>query len=322
MDYSIYRNLFSEEEINNIVNEFFDGLVPTNRSHNFFVNWDKIEKHIKKYEIEFNILNTLIKCDNFDSKLKELLKKYPEIIESFPILFALSKSKARKAKRNNGKLQVINDFMDRDAGFTNYNFKKRDLSNKEISKFIDFFEKTGLKYFFKNLAEKSILDFAFGVDVGMDTHARKNRSGKAMELAVEPIIKNILSEIDKNDEIDLITQKKFKILNKKYNIECSSEIQNRKADFILVKNNSLVINIEANFYKGGGSKPQEIVDSYINRQNDLYENSFDFIWITDGYGWKDQYNQTDKAFKKIDYLLNLNFIKRGLLKEAIKKIYI
>ena len=158
MKAGIYKNIFTEVEINNIISEFFNNLVPTNRSHNFFVNWDKIEKHIKKYEIEFNILNTLIKSDDFNNKLGELLKKYPEIIECFPVLFALSKSKAKKAIRKNGNLQVINDFMDREAGFTNYNFKKRKLSDKEINKFINFFEKTGLKYFFKNLAKKSILE--------------------------------------------------------------------------------------------------------------------------------------------------------------------
>ncbi|MFW6008468.1 MAG: DpnII family type II restriction endonuclease, partial [archaeon] len=117
------------------------------------------------------------------------------------------------------------------------------------------------------------------------------------------------------------TQKKFNYLNKKYNVSVTSEIKNRKADFILIKDNLKVINIEANFYKGGGSKPQEIVDSYINRQTDLYNNNFNFIWISDGFGWKDQYNQTTKAFNKIDYLLNLNFVKKGLLEGAIRFIY-
>jgi type II restriction enzyme len=81
-----------------------------------------------------------------------------------------------------------------------------------------------------------------------------------------------------------------------------------------------VINIEVNFFSGSGSKPQEIVDSYIERQNELRENGFEFIWITDGIGWREQKNQIEKGFVKIDYLLNLHFVRIGLLEEFLWRI--
>ncbi|WP_049774928.1 DpnII family type II restriction endonuclease [Thermoanaerobacterium thermosaccharolyticum] len=97
-------------------------------------------------------------------------------------------------------------------------------------------------------------------------------------------------------------------------------VKNRKADFIIIKNGNKVVNIEVNFYSGTGSKPQEIVDSYIERQNELKENGFEFIWITDGIGWKGQKNQLHKGFERVNYLLNLYFVRKGLLEEILWRI--
>ncbi|HOO13441.1 MAG TPA: DpnII family type II restriction endonuclease, partial [Bacillota bacterium] len=73
----------------------------------------------------------------------------------------------------------------------------------------------------------------------------------------------------------ILFQKKFHYLEKKFGIKVSAAIRNRKADFILMNTDKgRVVNIEVNFYSGTGSKPQEIVDSYINRQEELKEISF------------------------------------------------
>jgi len=69
-----------------------------------------------------------------------------------------------------------------------------------------------------------------------------------------------------------------------------------------------------------GSKPEEIVDSYINRQNELVRHNWDFIWITDGDVWRISENQILKAFNELDYVLNIELSRRGLLKDAISQI--
>ena len=163
------------------------------------------------------------------------------------------------------------------------------------------------------MVEKSIYDYIMGVEVGLDTHARKNRSGDIMEKAIKPF----LEELD--DSYKVLFQKKFDYLDN-YRIKVSSGIKNRKADVIIIKENKKIINIEINFYEGSGSKPQEIVDSYINRQKDLKNNGFYFIWITEGKGWAKQQNQLRKAFNEIDFILNLSFVSKGYLTEIIKSI--
>ena len=117
----------------------------------------------------------------------------------------------------------------------------------------------------------------------------------------------------------VLFQKKFGYLDN-YRIKVSDEIKNRKADVIIIKENKKIINIEINFYEGSGSKPQEIVDSYINRQKDLKNNGFYFIWITEGKGWAKQQNQLRKAFNEIDFILNLSFVSKGYLTKIIKSI--
>ena len=215
------------------------------------------------------------------------------------------------------KLKVIDDFYCTDTEIVEYDFEKRKLSPTEIDDFVEFFDKTGLKHFFTHLSSRSIEDYVTGVEVGMDTHARKNRSGNAMEVVLKPLIEEINHKLGIRH---MLFQKQFKKLNKEFGVNVSPSLKNRKADFIILKSKDNVVNIEVNFYSGTGSKPQEIVDSYINRQEELRENGFKFIWITDGYGWKGQKNQIRKGFEKIDYLLNLNFVRKGILEDILCKI--
>jgi DpmII restriction endonuclease. len=118
---------------------------------------------------------------------------------------------------------------------------------------------------------------------------------------------------------EFIKQQEFIVLEK-LGLNISKELKHRKADFILIKEPNKVINIETNFYNVTGSKPQEIVDSYINRQEELKMAGFYFIWITDGPAWKRSYNQLSKAFDHVDYLLNTKFVRDGLFIKILEKI--
>ena len=291
-----------------ILNKFYDTLIDTNRGYNFFVDWDKVKRHVEEYKIEFNILNTLIGSENFDTDLKNILTEYPQVLPAIPILLAI----------RDKQFKVVKDFIDDNSDTITYDFRKRKLSSKDIEAIIKFFEKTSLKRFFLEMSSKSIQDYATGVEVGMDTNARKNRSGSAMEMVLKPIIDDIIAK--QKSSYTILFQKQFKYHEDNFNIKVNSSIRNRKADFIIVKDKCKVINIEVNFFSGSGSKPQEIVDSYIERQNELRENGFRFIWITDGIGWREQKNQIEKGFVKIDYLFNLHFVHAGLLEEFLWRI--
>ena len=62
------------------------------------------------------------------------------------------------------------------------------------------------------------------------------------------------------------------------------------------------------------------IQLYNYRQRELKQNGWNFVWITDGNGWKAGQNQMAKAFEEIDFVLNVNFVKKGFLKYIIEKI--
>ena len=72
--------------------------------------------------------------------------------------------------------------------------------------------------------------------------------------------------------------------------------------------------IEVNFYSGGGSKLNEVARSYTEvgpKVNSV--EGFEFVWITDGVGWKGAKNKLEEAFYSIPNIFNLtslnDFIK-------------
>lgn len=53
-----------------------------------------------------------------------------------------------------------------------------------VNRICEYFEKTGLAEIFRKKEIKNLVDYVFGVEVGLDTNARKNRGGHNMENAV------------------------------------------------------------------------------------------------------------------------------------------
>lgn len=307
----MYLDLTIDEKIS----LFEEKLLETNRGFNFYVDWSNITG-LDRYAIELHALDSLIgKQSDFDNTFIELLTKIPSVVRVFPFLFALSKAERESVTYGTGVLQIVGTEIDSsDMQYYSFYFKDN-LSTAQISKYLTFFEQMGLKNLFQNIIEKSTLDYVIGVLVGLDSNGRKNRGGKAFELACEPIIREICCKYN----IEVITQKQFKSLQLK-GFQISEDIANRKADFILIKGKKC-LNIEVNFFSGAGSKPEEIIDSYIRRQADLQNSQIEFCLITDGNCWQGTTHQLRKGFKYLNYLLNYRMTKSGALEDIINRIF-
>ena len=78
-------------------------------------------------------------------------------------------------------------------------------------------------------------------------------------------------------------------------LSCLGE-DRKRFDFVINTTNKIYL-IEVNFYSGGGSKLNEVARSYselapkINRLP-----NYEFVWITDGVGWKAARNKLEEAF--------------------------
>lgn len=180
------------------------------------------------------------------------------------------------------------------------------FSNED--KIIEFINETGIAEIFKNKNIKNLVDYVFGIEVGLDTNARKNRGGKNMERLVASIFhKNNILPFESEIKSDTFP----KLLSLGEDI--------KKFDFV-VKTNSKTYLIEVNYYNGGGSKLNETARSYTDIAPKINQyDEFEFVWITDGQGWHSAKNKLNEAFNTIPKLYNLKSITEfiEILKEEL-----
>lgn len=78
------------KNLEEFIDYFLNTLLPSNKTYEYFVDWNKVKNNVKKYLTEIYLLNSLIKVKPLQRAeyLKELLEKYPKIIEIIPIIIA------------------------------------------------------------------------------------------------------------------------------------------------------------------------------------------------------------------------------------------
>lgn len=311
-----YLNIQPQER----VKIFTENVLYTNRGFNYYVDWNNIDGY-QEFQVEIHALDILIRCNDelFYDKFSDLVIKLPSVILLFPYLFGLAKSEREKLYKGGEKLILIQEELDKND-YLEFKFSRTAIKNfkkENIKVYYDFFVQMGLKHLYQNIIEKSTLDYIAGVLVGMDSNGRKNRGGKVFELACQPLFEKICGE----HNLQLFTQKQFKVLVE-LGFNIGPDIADRKADFIIFDAlRKKAINFEVNFYNGTGSKPEEIIDSYINRQNDLLANGISFALVTDGRCWKSATNQLEKGFRHLEYLLNFYMLKHGMLEEIVLRVF-
>ncbi|MFA5382020.1 MAG: type II restriction endonuclease [Candidatus Micrarchaeia archaeon] len=303
---NVYKKIGIKE--NEVFNYLLDTLSDSIFTWQYFVDFKKVKINLSKIEKELNLLNTLIGKENIEKEFIEILREYPKVRKVLPILIAI-----RESKINN--LQIIDNFEILEAK------SKCDLFNptKELNQSIKndlliFFNDSGLKDVFQDKAIKNIVDYCVGIEVGMDTNARKNRTGKVMEQLVERII----TDFSKNNNLEFIIQANQSKIVKNWNFNIKLDKANRIFDFAIFdkKINKLFL-IETNYYGGGGSKLKSTAGEYQYLDSLLKSQNVEFIWITDGKGWLTAKKPLQETFIKINYVLNLKLIKQGVLKEII-----
>jgi len=274
----------------------------------YFVDFKKVKTNISLIEKELNLLNFLIGKSNLDKELIDLVTEYPKIRKVLPILIAIRQSKMKD-------LQIIDDFEELVSENKIDLFNPNKQLNKELKEdLIKFFDESGLKQIFQDKNIKNVVDYCFGVEVGMDTNARKNRTGTSMESIVEAILEKFC-KINKLEFISQATQKKIK---DKWNFDISLDKTDRRFDFaVFNKSKNKLFLLETNFYGGGGSKLKSTAGEYQYLFDFLKKQNIDLIWVTDGVGWKTTTKSLFETFLHNEYLFNIELIKQGVLKEII-----
>ena len=301
-----YKKLGLDNNKNKIFNYFIKSLKESIFTWEYFVDWGKISKNTKNIEKELNMLNYLIGKENIEKEFINLIKEYPSVKKVLPILLAIRENKLRE-------IQIITDlsnFIYEEV----YNIFYGDILPSTEKKLIKFFNDSGLKDIFKNRKIKNLVDYCYGVEVGIDTNARKNRTGSLMENIVEEYIKNFTKKFNLNYLVQTTKPK----IEKSWNYSITVDKYDRIFDFsILNKDKNKIFLIEVNYYSGGGSKLKATAGEYIELNNILKKQNIEFMWITDGHGWKTAKNPLLETFSNNDYVFNLEFLYNGVLEEVI-----
>lgn len=174
----------------------------------YFVNFQKVYKNIEEIKIELCILNSLIKSKNIKADFKNLIQMYPNVLKAIPTLLAI--------RGNNIRVGIEKEIL--------INFDKKLNSIEEYTLFM---EKTGLFELIRNNINNSLVDYATGVEVGIDTNTRKNRTGSMMENLVEHYLinSNLIENVNYFKQIDLNN------FQKKTNINIDPTLLNIKKRF-------------------------------------------------------------------------------------------
>ncbi|GAA8128093.1 type II restriction endonuclease [Helicobacter pylori] len=204
------------------------------------------------------------------SCVKSLFEEYPKAFNVLNILIAV---------RN--KDEVV---LDADGNF--YSLHSYFENNEKVYQFIF---QMGLEQIFCNRNIKDLNDFVFGIEVGLDSNARKNRSGKAMENHLSGLFTN--AQLNFKEQVDI---REFEDLCQAFGDDI------KKFDFVVCGKDTTYF-IEANFYTISGSKLNEVARSYqdLALKFEAFPN-YEFIWITDGIGWWDAKSKLQEAYKSVE----------------------
>lgn len=192
---------------------------------------------------------------------------------------------------------------------TEYDFAK----TIDVDKAVMFLKKTGFLQLLSDRKIKSIPDYFIGVEVGLDSNGRKNRSGTSMEDIAEFFIKDICQR----NGFEYIAQATADKIKKKWNKDITVTKSSKRIDFAVNTPNKLYL-IETNFYGGGGSKLKSTAGEYAEIYHQWTRDGHQFIWITDGLGWQSTKRPLRDTFDNTDYIINLDMIQKGVLEELIQ----
>lgn len=258
---------------------FMSQLQETNQTLDFFCDFNKIVQNVNDIKLSLCMLNSLIGAPNLRKAVETIWRRDRTAFDVMEILIAV---------RDRGNKKVI-DTKGRCVPLSSFFF--------DIDGVMEYLESTGLAEVLQQQKIKDLVDYVFGIETGLDSNARKNRSGHVMERMIARIF----------------TTNNISFRQEVYSSEWP-EITNvlgddeKRFDFVVQKNGTTYL-IEVNFYSGGGSKLNEVARSYSEIAPKINAvNGFEFVWITDGIGWRSAKNKLQEAYSIIPSIYNLTSI--------------
>ena len=254
---------------------FMSQLKETNATLGFYCDFNKINSNVEAIAIKLNQLNYLIGQEDLDGAIRRLWLENPKVFSILDILIAVRTSDNKKAILEDGRVELIRKLFE------------------DVDGVIAYIHGTGLDEVLQKKQIKNLVDYVFGVETGLDTNARKNRSGHLMENQVASLFDK--SGVAYRQEVYSTEYTELSVLGE----------DKKRFDFVIETTRCKYL-IEVNFYSGGGSKLNEVARAYSELSPKINAvDGFEFVWITDGIGWKSARNKLEEAYYTIPCIYNL-----------------
>ena len=141
---------------------FMSQLQKTNQTLDFFCDFEKISAHVAEVEMSLNTLNYLIGKDDLATAVSEIWQRDSKAFEVLGILIAVRDEGMKPVVNTQGDVVMLKSYF------------------SSATKVVEFLNETGLAEVFNSRRIKNLVDYVFGIETGLDTNARKNRSGHIM----------------------------------------------------------------------------------------------------------------------------------------------
>ena len=255
-------------------NLFMSQLKETNQTLDFFCDFDKINNNVEEIKLSLCILNSMIGSTDLRKSVETIWNRDKSAFSVMDILIAVRKKDKKKVIDSLGNCIPVEELFN------------------SVDSVMEFLEGTGLAEIFTSRKVKDLVDYVFGIETGLDTNARKNRSGKIMEATVH----NILTEAGIAHRSEVYSREWPEITSVLGDDE-------KRFDFVIETPSKVYLNEVARSYSDISPKINSVP-------------GFEFIWITDGKGWNSARNKLQEAFSIIPGVYNLTSIYQFI--ESIK----
>ena len=237
--------------------------------------------------MSLNTLNYLIGKEDLSKGISDIWHRDRKAFEVLGILIAVRDEGKKPVVNRQGEIVLMKSFFESDT------------------KVLEFLKDTGLADIFHSRRIKNLVDYVFGIETGLDTNARKNRSGHIMESTVARRFQE--QGINFRQEVYSSEFPELSVLG----------TDEKRFDFYIKTTHHKYL-IEVNFYSGGGSKLNEVARASTELAPKINSvEGFEFVWITDGIGWKSARSKLEEAYKEIPSIYNLSTLIEFI--ELLKK---
>lgn len=142
-------------------------LKETINTFDWITDFDKCLSNTNKYDKLYNDVKKLINSEKFEVDFILEFQRNKNIAKVFALMLSLRDDKPKSFISDKETNEVMS-------------FDFKNCSNS-ASEYLTLIKETKLIEYLKEIDSFDIKSFIFGIECGLDSNARKNRSGKAME---------------------------------------------------------------------------------------------------------------------------------------------